>query len=190
MIEVVSGTDRPGSKTLQLANHVDRLYRSFGAESQILDLTQLRLGDVDGGNYFKGPQGTFKAAVERINSATGLVMIVPEYNGSYPGILKLFIDYWNYPLSFENRPIAFIGLGGRWGALRPVEHLQQVFGYRNGYLFPNRVFIANVKDAVTEQAITDPFLKSLLETQVKEFLKFLNGLKSEKLDAISRATSG
>ena len=46
-----------------------------------------------------------------------------------------------FPESFEKRPVCFTGLGaGIWGALRPVEQLQAIFGYRNAYLFPERVF--------------------------------------------------
>ena len=35
-----------------------------------------------------------------ILSASGLVIVVPEYNGSMPGALKLFIDLLPYPRQF------------------------------------------------------------------------------------------
>ncbi|MGE4130068.1 MAG: NADPH-dependent FMN reductase [Bdellovibrionales bacterium] len=186
MIEVISGTDRPGSVSVQISRYVVSKYEKYGQAAQLLDLAQLNLGDANGGGYYQGAKGTFREGVDRVTTAEGLVVVVPEYNGSFPGILKLFIDYWQYPRSFESRPIAFIGLGGRWGGLRPVEHLQQVFSYRNGYLFPNRVFMSNVKESVKEGRVVDPMLDELLDIQTKEFCSFLRALKSEKLDANSR----
>jgi len=54
--------------------------------------------------------------------AAGLHVVLPEYNGSYPGVLKYFIDMLKFPESFENKPAAFVGVAnGQWGALRAVE---------------------------------------------------------------------
>ncbi len=186
MIEIVSSTDRPGSNSLKVAKFVEKLYVEQKVAARVLDLCELKPGDADGGEYFKGARGTIKPLVDRVTNADGLLMVVPEYNGSFPGILKLFIDYWRYPETFENRPLAFIGLGGRFGALRPVEHLQQVFNYRNGYMFPNRVFITNIKDQLKDGSVVDPLLLELLTIQTRDFPKFIDALKAQKLDANSR----
>lgn len=186
MIEIISGTDRPGSNTHKIADWVHGLYKELGADVDMIDLAQLSLVDVAGGGYFTGAKGSYQAAVQRVNQAEGLVIVVPEYNGSFPGILKLFIDYWNYPVSFEHRPVALIGLGSRWGGLRPVEHLQQVFGFRNAYVFPNRVFLTHIKDVLKEGSVTDPLLVELVRTQTREFVKYIRALEHQGLDANSK----
>lgn len=185
MIEVISGTDRPGSNSLKVANIVLAMLKQQQVQASLLDLSQINLADAAGAAY-KAPQGSYEAAVERVNIAHGVIFVVPEYNGSFPGALKLFIDYWRYPQTFENRPFAFVGLGGRWGGLRPVEHLQQVIGYRNGYQFPNRVFLTHVDKVLRDGQITDPMLAGLLDTQIKDFVRFIKALQSQKLDAHSR----
>jgi len=174
---------------MKVASHLLKLYSDLGAKAQILDLCSLSLSDAVGGDYLKGPKGSFQQAVERVSAAEGLVVVVPEYNGSYPGILKLFIDYWKYPESFEHRPIAMVGLGYRWGGLRPVEHLQQVFGYRNSYVFPNRVFLQNIGNVLKNDQIVDPVLGELLAVQSREFLKFIHGLQLKELDANTKLLS-
>lgn len=186
MIEIIAGTDRPNSNTIRVARFVESLYREEKIPAQVLDLAALDVNDVSGGPYYSGAKGGFKSAVERVNHAEGLVVVVPEYNGSYPGFLKLFIDYWKYPETFEHRPVAFIGLGGRWGGLRPVEHLQQVFGYRNSYIFPNRVFLPHIDKALKDGAIVEPLLLDLLKIQTRTFDRFIKALKSQHLDAISQ----
>lgn len=186
MIEIIAGTDRPNSNTLKVARFMETLYAEMKIPAQLLDLRELKLADVDGGDYNAGAKGSFKTLVDRVTAADGLVVVVPEYNGSFPGILKLFIDYWRYPQTFESRPIALVGLGGRFGALRPVEHLQQVFGYRNAFLFPTRVFITNIKDSFKDGTVADPMLLDLLQIQTREFNKFIQGLRAQKLDANSK----
>ncbi len=122
---------------------------------------------------------------EKLNASDWLYIVSPVYNGSMPGALKYFIDHFSYPETFEYRPVAFTGLGGRWGGLRPVEHLQQVFNYRNGYIFPQRVFISNVWDTLKDGSLQDSMVTTLLKSQVQGFVKFVRALKTEKLDANS-----
>ena len=186
MIEIISGTDRPNSNSLRVSKFVATLYAEIQVPAQILDIAQLKVADIASGEYYQGAKGTFKEAVDRVTKAEGLVIVVPEYNGSYPGFLKLFIDYWKYPESFEHRPIALIGLGARWGGLRPVEHLQQVFGYRNSYIFPGRVFLSNIKEVFKEGKVVDPLMLDLMKIQTREFARFVQALKSQKLDANSK----
>lgn len=186
MIEIISGTDRPNSNSIKVARFMEKLYREAGIDVHLLDLAELNAADAAGGDYYKGARGTFKDGVERVTKADGILVVVPEYNGSYPGYLKLFIDYWRYPETFESRPMAFIGLGGRFGGLRPVEHLQQVFGFRNAYLFPNRVFLTNIKEALKDGVVVDPMLLDLLKVQTRDFHRFVQALKSQRLDANSK----
>lgn len=186
MVQIISGTDRPGSRTLQVTNFIVGLYNELKVPCELMDMAKLDLADAAGGDYYKGARGTFKTYVDKINAADGVVFVIPEYNGSFPGILKLFIDYWEYPRTFENRPMAFIGLGTRWGGLRPVEHLQQVVGYRNAFVFPHRLFITNVKDNFQNGEFKDPMMLDLVQTQTREFIKYMRGLRSENLDALGR----
>ena len=119
-----------------------------------------------------------KEFTEIILESSGIVVVTPEYNGSMSGALKLFIDMLPFPESFENRPICYVGISsGQFGALRPVEHLQQVFGYRNAYNFPKRVFIPSVHKVVNkEQGVTDQDLIVRLKDQVSGFISFCRSL--------------
>jgi len=185
MIEVICGTDRPNSNTRKVADLLVEDYKALNIPVQLLDIAALDFHDAVGGTYGNA-RGTIQAAVERVNKADGVVFVVPEYNGSFPGALKLFIDYWKYPTSFEFRPVAFVGLGLRWGGLRPVEHLQQVCGYRNAYVFPHRVFLSNVRDTLKDGKIADPVIVDLLKAQARDFVKFIQALKVQGLDANSK----
>lgn len=182
---IVSGTNRPGSRSVQVAKILQQIYGDQGESYEILDLNKLDLSRLTGAEYGQNQPQQLKEWVEKISSSKSLVMIVPEYNGSYPGVLKVFIDHWKFPESFEYRPVSFVGLGGRFGGLRAVEHLQQVFAYRNAYLFPERVFLMNCANTVRDGALHDPVALDLLKQQAKNFSRFVAALGNAKLDALS-----
>jgi NAD(P)H-dependent FMN reductase len=112
-----------------------------------------------------------------------LVIVTPEYNGGVPGVLKYFVDMLPFPESFASRPVCFVGLAaGIWGALRPVEQLQAIFGYRNAYIFPERVFIPGVGKLLDEAGrLTSADLEQRLAAQAAGFTVFVETLRGRKL---------
>lgn len=60
-----------------------------------------------------------------VAAADAVVVIVPEYNHSYPGPLKTALD--NTSREWHAKPVAFVSYGGISGGLRAVEHLRPVF---------------------------------------------------------------
>lgn len=188
---VISGTNRPGSRTLQVAKFVHKLYLDAGEKTELIDLSHVGLEDLGAAAmYGDNVPPKMRAEIDKINASEGLVIVTPEYNGSMPGALKYFIDHWTYPDSYEFRPIALIGLGARFGALRPVEHLQGVLGFRNAFIYPERVFITDISKALDASGnLSDQRLVDLLKSQVKGFSAFTRALAGAKLDANSKIAS-
>ncbi len=183
---IISGTNRPGSRTLQISQIIQNIYASHNSPVELIDLQKLPFNELSGAEYADNQPHAFKEAISKVGSAEGIIIVAPEYNGSMPGILKYFIDHWKFPESFESRPVCFVGLGGIFGGLRPVEHLQQVFGYRNAFIFPQRVFLFNVWNNLKDGIIQDKLTNELLNSQAEGFIKFIEALKSQKLDANSK----
>ncbi len=183
---VISGSNRSGSRSLTVAKIIQQIYKESGEDVEIIALDELPLNELGNSGYGKHTPPAIKAIVEKLNRADGLHLVVPEYNGSYPGALKLFIDHFTYPDTFEQRPVCFVGIGlGPFGGLRPVEHLQQVFGYRNGFILPHKVFIREANKLIEGTAIKDPLTQQLLVQQVHGFQRFTKALQSVRLDANS-----
>jgi NAD(P)H-dependent FMN reductase len=184
---IIAGTNRPQSRTKLVALQMQKYFKDAGEEVEIIDLAHLPWGQIDGSQYggVDRSPAEMRSAIEKLNTAEGILFVVPEYNGSMPGALKYFIDHWKYPETFEHRPVAYIGLGGMFGGLRPVEHLMQVMSYRNAFNFPIRVFMMNVWNLIKGTEIEDPTLVKLMRDQVQGFQKFCLALKQVKLDANS-----
>lgn len=186
MITIIAGTNRPQSNSFKVAKFVEPLYKKEFNNVSLFDLSQVGLQEVDGSHYAENKPKALTDKIELINQSEGLVVICPEYNGSMPGALKYFIDHWSFPESFEFRPVAFIGLGGIFGGLRPVEHLQQVFGYRNAFIYPERIMLINVWNILKDGKITDKVMSDLIVQQTQGFSKYIRALNQAKLSACYR----
>ena len=127
MIQILVGTDRLNSRSLQVARFIEPMYQCHGFKTHIMELSEVGIDELNGTHYGEKKPEKVALAVDQLMKSEGLIIVCPEYNGSMPGALKYFIDHWKYPESFEHRPFCFIGLGGRFGGVRPVEHLQQIF---------------------------------------------------------------
>jgi len=184
VLTLIVGTNRPGSNTRKVAKVIEGLYAGLGVPLQILDLAQLPPEIFSPASYGEKP-AAFKPFSDAVLNADGLIIVSPEYNGSMPGVLKYFIDMLKFPESFERRPVCFVGLAaGLWGALRPIEQLQAVFGYRNAFLFPERVFLPRIDSLLTEQGtFKDTELPERLRAQAEGFVDFVERLRGIKLRA-------
>jgi len=172
-IHILASTDRPNSNALKVAEYTQTLLEEF-SDVKTFSLNDFPLKDVVGGKYGKDIE-----SVNKFNNAfldaDGFLFVVPEYNGGFPGILKVFIDYLPFPEALEKKPVSFIGeSAGSFGALRPVEHLQQVLGYRNALIYPERMFISGVNSQFDkESGLKSDKLQELLEGQIKGFSEFV-----------------
>ncbi len=182
MITLLVGTNRPGSNTRKVAKHVEQVYRELGVPLKTLDLADLPAEIFHPSSYETKPPA-FSVFSEAILNSTGLVIVTPEYNGSVPGILKYFIDMLKFPESFEKRPVCFVGVAaGIWGALRPIEQLQQIFGYRNAFIYPERVFMPRINQLLDDDgALKDEDSIGRLRAQAIGFVEFVEKLRAVKV---------
>lgn len=171
---IVSGTNRPGSNAMRVAKVLQRHYAERAAPVEILSLADMPREVFEGAAYAIKPPGMLDIQ-NRVLRARGLHVVSPEYNGSFPGVLKYFIDMLKFPESFDRKPVAYVGeSAGTWGALRSIEQLQMIFGYRNAFSFPERVFIPGVNKVFDPQGnLIDPDIDKRLAKQVAGFLEFI-----------------
>ena len=182
MISLIVGTNRPGSNTRKFAAHFEEFYAELKVPLHVLDLAQLPPEIFSPASYAEKPK-SFHPFADAILQSDGLHVVTPEYNGGMPGVLKYFIDMLKFPESFERRPVCFTGVAaGIWGALRPVEQLQAIFGYRNAYLYPERVFLPQINNLLDASGrLKDAELLGRLKAQASGFTDFVERLKNVKL---------
>jgi NAD(P)H-dependent FMN reductase len=178
-IVVVCGTNRVGAQSRLLAHEAVAAFRDEACSVDLLDMAELPL-DALTPTAYKEPSTGVADLVQRFLRSDGAMFVIPEYNGSYPGVLKLFVDMLPYPEGFDSRPCAFVGLAaGQFKSLRAVEHFQQVAGYRNAYLFPRRLFIGASDKQFVDGRLADAELTRRLREQAIGFVKFVKRIQGD-----------
>jgi chromate reductase len=180
-ILIIAGTNRPNSNAARIARVLVKHYTELNVPHDLLDLHDLPREMFDPGSYASKPTSV-QQLQQRVVGALGLHLVVPEYNGSFPGVLKYFIDMLKFPESFERKPVAFVGeAAGLWGGLRSVEQLQHIFGYRNAHIYPDRVFIPGIGQKLdADGKLTDPSIDQRLAAPAKGFARFVRCLEASK----------
>jgi chromate reductase len=173
-IVIIVGTNRPNSISGQIAEYYQNLLTRLGAESVILDLVQLPHDFTVSALYHNsGKNENFNTLKELLEKAEKFVFIVPEYNGSYPGVLKAFIDGLPYPNSFSNKKAALVGLSSNMqGAALALSHLNDVFSYLGMNTLALRVKLAQIRSHFGNKLITNSLYNELLELQAEQIIRF------------------
>ena len=173
MYVVISGSNRPQSLSRRLSGMIRRDLDRLGREAEILDLLQLPPEIFHPDAYVERP-ASFAPFQEAMLRATGIVTVVPEYNGSYPGVLKYFVDMLGFPESLVGKPVAFVGLSaGPGGGVRAVEQLAMVYQYRKAHLYGGRLFLRNVHALLGEDdRLLDVELAARLDRLLRGFVEF------------------
>jgi chromate reductase len=184
MMTLLVGTNRPESNSRKVARHLERIYADLGVTLEVIDLAELP-SEIFLPTAYASKPPSFAPFSEAVLRASGLHVVTPEYNGGMPGVLKYFIDMLKFPESFESRPVCFTGIAaGLWGALRPVEQLQAIFGYRNAHIYPARVFIPHIHEQLDENGqLRDGELLARLRQQAEGFVDFVERVRGVKLRA-------
>ena len=91
MINIIVGTNREGSLSLVASQDISAIYTDLGIENQLLLLSDLPPETFSPQAYADKPECVVEMTLEVLKSS-GLVVVTPEYNGSMPGALKLFLS--------------------------------------------------------------------------------------------------
>ena len=101
-------------------------------------------------SYLDNPRtGEFAWIQELVDSSTHFLFVVPEYNGSIPGVLKLFIDACDYPDSFRGKSAAMVGIAaGERGNEVGLNHLRDILAFFGMDVFGQTLTLARIRQKV------------------------------------------
>jgi chromate reductase len=150
MVTIISATNRPGSSTLQLAQYYQRRLREKGLEAGLFSLMQLPPDLIATDLYGKRSEA-FKPIQDIVTRTEKFLFVIPEYNGSFPGVLKVFIDACDLPQSFYDKKAALTGLSsGKYGNIRGIDHFTGVCHYLHMHVMSLKIHIPDIKKEFDE----------------------------------------
>jgi chromate reductase len=173
MTLIISATNRSNSNSLKVSQYYQKQLKQHGVDAQILALTDLPESIINNGQY--GAINPDMVAIqELITNSQSFIFVVPEYNGSYPGILKLFIDSLKFPGSFAGKKSALVGhSAGKYGNIRGIDHLTGVCNYVNLHVMALKIHIPFINKELDENG--DFFKEDTIkftQQQIEQFISF------------------
>jgi NAD(P)H-dependent FMN reductase len=120
-IPLILGTARQGRQSEHAARLVfEQTKKRAGVETEFIDIRDLPMKLDDAGEQMKDPG--FSATIDRCD---GLIIVTPEYNHSFPGLLKHALDM-NLE-EYIHKAVGICGVSaGAFGGARVIENLLPV----------------------------------------------------------------
>lgn len=174
MITIISGTNRKNANSYKIANQYKDILKSEGVESNIIDLEDLPKDFLTTAFYENtGKNEGFRPMMELMKQSDKFVFIVPEYNGSFPGILKLFIDALEFPSTLKNKKCALVGLSsGVQGSALAMSHLTDIFNYLGMHVLALKPKLMEIHNRMENGEVADELGVQLLKEQAEALIKF------------------
>lgn len=169
---IISGTNRLGSNSLKVANYYQKELQRKGEEWEILSLTDLPHDILFSDLYGKRSE-SFAPLQAKVSAAQKFIFVIPEYNGSYPGALKIFIDACAFPLSFQHKKAALVGVStGKYGNIRGVDHFTGVCNYVRMHVLPLKIHIPHIQNELnSDELFSDPVTQKFINEQIDEIIR-------------------
>ena len=137
MLTIVSGTNRTGSNTLKVAKEYQRILQEKAVDANLFSLEAI--------NVMQREASFEKIENEIIIPTSSFIFIVPEYNGSFPGVLKMLFDTGSSHNIWFNKEALITGNStGRAGNLRGMDHLADILNYLKITVHPNKLPLSSV----------------------------------------------
>ena len=166
-IPVILGTTRQGRASEQVAKFVfEEVQKRDHVETTFIDIRNLKFPVDDEGEAIKDPE-----FAETIIHADGIVIVTPEYNRGYPGMLKHVLD--TNLKEYIHKAVGICGVSaGGFGGARVIENLLPVLRelglvtifWDGNFSGAQGLFDqdGNIKDSEAHRKRIDKFLSELI----------------------------
>ncbi|MDQ0717979.1 NAD(P)H-dependent oxidoreductase [Streptomyces luteogriseus] len=174
------GSLRAGSHNRQLAEAAVKLAPE-GAEVNLFE----GLAEIPFYNEDIDVEGSVPAAAARLreaaNTADGLILFTPEYNGTIPAVLKNAIDWLSRPYgagALSGKPVAVVGTAfGQYGGVWAHDETRKSVGVAGGKVLEDVKL--SIPGSMTRFAETHPADDAEVAEQLTEVIARLHGHASE-----------
>lgn len=173
MITIICTTNRTDSNSLKLSHIYEQKLRAMQQECQVLNLQHVPAQWIQDSSYGDNTKAFDDVVSAYIRAAEKLIFITPEYNGSFPGYIKFFMDACDYG-DFAHKKVALVGLAsGRSGNVRGLDHLTGILHYLDSEVYKKKVYLSQVHNLLPKGGeLTDTPTLSEIENQLKGFVNY------------------
>ena len=188
-VTIILGSVRPGSYSSKALAVVADEVRNQGAHLDIIDPAKLQLSPPG----IDGDSADGQALRALVSAATGVILVTPEYHGSFSSVMKLVIENLGFPSVLAGKPVSLLGVAaGQIGAIKSLEALASVCTHIGAIVLPGAVSVASVNKAFDEAGrVLDPNVEKRVRSVATNLLDYIHGAICPRmtLEAMARGAS-
>lgn len=190
-IALILGSARIGRQSHKVAHLLSQTFNGYqDVESRILDLAdyQLPMMEERYGIHPDPPAEVLRMARD-LEGVDALVLLTPEYNGSYSGILKNAVEY--FARHWAGKPIGTVTTSsGKFGGISASHQVQHLILSIGAYPMPLKLVVPFVQDTLDESLEhVAPDVQKQTEQFAERFIAFAAAISQmSKLTPVKRLT--
>jgi len=181
-IPIILGSTRRERQSIKVARFVlSRLQARPSVQTEMLDLLEYNFPIMEERLHHRDdPPPKLKEYGDKIGRAHSLIIVTPEYNNGYPGVLKNALDYL-LP-EYERKPIGIVTVSaGGYGGITCLAQLRLVTLGMGAFPIPENLAVSRVRDSFREDGTpNDPGYEKRAAAFLDEVLWFTEAIVDRK----------
>jgi NAD(P)H-dependent FMN reductase len=165
MYTIISATNRVGSNTLKVSKQYQTFFKEHGVDAQLLSLENFNSFHRD--DNFNTLEETYLVPAEKF------IFIMPEYNGSFPGIFKLMMDISDLGKCWNHKKVMLVGVAnGRAGNLRGIDIMTNMCHYMKMNVFHAKLPLSSISNELVNDVFANEQTINAVKAQIEGFVKY------------------
>jgi chromate reductase len=166
MTTIISGTNRNNSRTLQVAQFYSQILNQLQHPHHLVSLRNL--------DVYSRNEELKKLEKDIFIPSDRFIIIMPEYNGSFPGVLKALLDNSDIKQCWWHKKALLTGVAdGRGGNLRGIEHMTNILHYLKMNVHYNKLPLSKINEEMDEAGnFIHDTTKRTIEEQIRSFIDY------------------
>lgn len=181
-IPIILGSTRRDRQSIKVARFVlARLRPRPNVQTELLDLLEYNFPIMEERLHRRGdPPPRLQEYADKIARADSLIIVTPEYNNGYPGVLKNALDYL-LP-EYERKPIGIVTVSaGSFGGINCLAQLRLVTLGMGAFPIPENLSVSRVQDSFQADGTpNDPAYEKRATAFLDEVLWFTEAIAARK----------
>ncbi len=165
MYTIISATNRLGSNSLKVAKQYQHFFKQQGIEAALFSLEEFKSMSRD--------EAYLSLEQQYLVPAQKFIFIMPEYNGSFPGIFKLMMDISDLPTCWNFKKVMLVGVSnGRAGNLRGIDIMTNMCNYMKMHVFYSKLPLSSVSKELQEDEFYHPQTIQSIQDQIAGYINY------------------
>lgn len=165
MYTIISATNRAGSNTLKVSKQYQQFFAAQNIDTTLFSLEEL--SSIHRDDHFLRIERDILVPTQKF------IFVMPEYNGSFPGIFKLLIDLSDVKVCWNHKKVMLVGVAnGRAGNLRGLDIMTNMCHYIKMNVFHDKLPISSISAELENDVFKNENTIKTIQHQITGYIHF------------------